>query len=239
MLTQLRSLGVEVILGDGVAEADGERVRLASGRVIPTRTLIWSAGVKGSPLAEMLGVPLRPDGRVPVRPTLEVRGLQRVYVVGDMAYLEGPDGQPYPMLIPVAKQQGILAAHNILRRARGQAQQPFRYRDRGLMATIGRRRAVAWIYNRVPLRGYLAWVAWLGLHLLWLIGFRNRLNVLVNWVWNYFVYPLPGAYGSRTILFAEERRPQERVPQHPDEDGSADGCLPISESEVPGLSPVE
>ena len=92
------------------------------------------------------------------------------------------------MLIPVAKQQGILVAKNIFRHAGGFEPQPFKYRDRGIMATIGRRRAVAWIYNRIQLRGFIAWLAWLGLHLITLLGFRNQLNVLINWVWNYFTY---------------------------------------------------
>ncbi|MCA9909020.1 MAG: NAD(P)/FAD-dependent oxidoreductase, partial [Anaerolineae bacterium] len=87
-----------------------------------------------------------------------------------------------------AKQEGKLAARNILRRIDGQAEATFAYHDRGIMATIGRSRAVAWIFNRVPLTGYIAWVAWLFLHLLWLLGFRNRLSVLVNWVWNYLTY---------------------------------------------------
>jgi len=108
--------------------------------------------------------------------------------VGDLAYLEDERGEPYPMVIPVAKQQGQRAARNILRRARSEPQRSFHYHDRGLMATIGRSRAVAWIYHRVQLTGFIAWVAWLGLHLITLMGFRNRLNVFVNWVWNYLTY---------------------------------------------------
>lgn len=187
-LEQLQSLGVDVVLGDPVADVAPDAVTLTSGRIIPTHTLIWSAGVKGSPLAEALGVPLVEGGRVPVQPTLDVAGLDGVYVVGDLAFVEDGQGDQYPQQIPVAKQQGILAADNILRDLRGEAPQPFRYNDRGMMATIGRSRAVAWLFNRIPLRGYLAWIAWLGLHLLWLMGFRNQLNVLVNWVWNYFTY---------------------------------------------------
>jgi NADH dehydrogenase len=105
-----------------------------------------------------------------------------------MAYLEDADGGPYPMLIPVAKQQGQLAASNILRRQKGIALQPFKYRDRGIMATIGRSRAVAWIYYKIPLTGFIAWLAWLGLHLITLLGFRNRLSVFLSWVWNYFTW---------------------------------------------------
>ncbi|MBZ0296074.1 MAG: NAD(P)/FAD-dependent oxidoreductase [Anaerolineae bacterium] len=185
---QLESLGVEVILNDPVDKLQGNQLILKSGHIIPTSTVIWTAGVKASPLAEMLGVELKRGGRVPVEPTMEVIGQEAVYVVGDMAYLEDDEGQAYPMLIPVAKQEGILAAQNILRRTNGESQKPFQYHDRGIMATIGRRRAVAWIYNRIPLTGFIAWLAWLGLHLLWLMGFRNRLNVLVNWIWNYLTY---------------------------------------------------
>jgi len=188
---QLEDMGVEVILDNGVAEVAEDHVSLEDGRTIPTRTLIWAAGVKASPLAEMLDVPLRSLGRVPVHPTMEVIGQDKIYVVGDMAYLEDKKGEPYPMLIPVAKQQGMLAAQNILRRIQHQPQAAFRYdglRDRGIMATIGRSRAVAWIFYKVQLTGYVAWLAWLGLHLITLMGFRNRLNVFINWIWNYLTY---------------------------------------------------
>lgn len=187
-LDQLESLGVKVILSNPLAEISDKQVVLKNGQTINTHTLIWAAGVKASPLSSMLGVELQKGGRVPITPELEVIGREHIYVVGDMAYLEDDQGQPYPMLIPVAKQQGILAAQNILRRAANEQPQAFQYNDRGIMATIGRRRAVAWIYNRIPLTGFIAWLAWLGLHLLWLLGFRNRLNVLVNWVWNYLTY---------------------------------------------------
>lgn len=187
-LEQLTSLGVEVILSSPVESAGEDYVRLKDGRMIPTHTVIWSAGVKASPIAAMLGVELQRGGRIPVKPTLEMVERERIYVVGDMAYLEDAQNHPYPMLIPVAKQQGKRAAENILSLANGQAQEAFVYYDRGIMATIGRSRAVAWIYNRVALRGYIAWLAWLFLHLVWLLGFRNRLNVLVNWVWNYWTF---------------------------------------------------
>ncbi|NDJ77352.1 MAG: NAD(P)/FAD-dependent oxidoreductase [Chloroflexi bacterium] len=185
---QLEGLGVEVILGNGVKEAADDHIVLSDGTVIRTHTLVWAAGVKASPLAEMLDVELQRGGRVPVEPTMEVIGRPDIYVVGDMSYLEDKNGSPYPMLIPVAKQQGITAARNIFNRIEDQPEKAFRYRDRGIMATIGRRRAVAWIYYRIQLTGYLAWLAWLFLHLVTLMGFRNRLNVFVNWVWNYFTY---------------------------------------------------
>ncbi len=182
---QLESLGVEVILGNPVADAAADYIRLKEGREIRTHTIVWAAGVKASPLAELLGVVLSKAGRIPVHPTLEVIGRERIYAVGDVAYLEDDKGQPYPMVIPVAKQQGQLAAENIRRQLRGESLEVFKYYDRGIMATIGRSRAVAYLFNRVPLSGFLAWLAWLGLHLIWLLGFRNRLNVFVNWMWNY------------------------------------------------------
>jgi NADH dehydrogenase len=187
-LEQLRSLGVEVRLGSPVQEVAKDHVTLEDGTVIPTHTLVWAAGVKGSPLAEMLAVPLQRGGRLPILPTTEVIDRPGIYAVGDMTYLEDAAGQPHPMVIPVAQQQWELAAQNILAEIAGEEERPFHYHDRGSMATIGRRRAVAWIYNKVQLRGYLAWLAWLALHLLTLLGFRNRLNVFVNWVWNYFTY---------------------------------------------------
>jgi NADH dehydrogenase len=228
---QLEDLGVEVILGQGVTDAGADFVQLSDGRVIPTRTLVWAAGVAASPLAEMLGVPLRASGRVPVRPTLQAIGHEDIYVVGDMAYLEDEHGQPYPMLIPVAKQQGTLAAQNILRRLAGQPQRPFTYtglRDRGIMATIGRSRAVAWIFYRVQVSGFVAWLAWLVLHLITLMGFRNRLNVFVNWVWNYFTYDR----AVRLILELQPRPlpwPVSALPEADPIDGRAEELLPAGD----------
>lgn len=187
-LAQLESMGVEVLLNSTIARLTPDQLQLTDGRSIPTKTVVWAAGVNASQVAEMLPVQLTNRRTVPVEPTMEVIGQRRIYAVGDMAYLEDPAGEPYPMFIPVAKQQGILAARNLLRHVKGIPQRPFRYRDRGLMATIGRRRAIAWIFNQLPLSGYIAWLAWLVLHLVTLMGFRNQLNVLINWIWNYFTY---------------------------------------------------
>lgn len=185
---QLEELGVEVILGHAVESVTQEHIELDDDRIIPTYTLIWTAGIKASPLAESLDVELQRGGRVPVKSTMEMVEDDSIYIVGDMAYLEDEEGTPHPMLIPVAQQEGTLAAQNILRRLKGQSQQTFRYNDRGMMATIGRHRAVAWIFHKIQVTGFLAWIAWLGLHLLTLIGFRNRMLVFVNWVWNYLSY---------------------------------------------------
>lgn len=187
-LSQLRSLGVEVILENPVAEVAPDHVRLTDGTHILTNTIIWAAGVKASSVADMLKVKQQFDGTIPVKPTMEVEGRDCIYAVGDITYLEDPKGAQYPKMIPVAQQQGILAAKNILRRISDQDQESFRFHDRGFMATIGRRRAVAWIYKRIRLSGFIAWLAWLVMHLMTLMGFRNQLNVLINWMWNYFTY---------------------------------------------------
>lgn len=186
---QLESMGVEVRLGVKVTHAEPGAVILSDGTTIETFTLVWAAGVEGSPLARSLGVPLERGGRVPVNADLTAIGLDGVYVIGDLAYLIDPTtGQPHPQVIPVAIQQAKTAAGNIIAALEGRAPKPFKYFDKGMMATIGRSRAVAWPFNRVQLTGYVAWLTWLVLHLLWLLGFRNRLSVLLNWVWSYFTY---------------------------------------------------
>ncbi|MDX2075453.1 MAG: NAD(P)/FAD-dependent oxidoreductase [bacterium] len=185
---QLESLGVEVILGKAVQKMEKNRVILADGEVIHTHTLVWSAGVKGSPLAKMLGVELARGDRIPVKPTMEVIGLENVYAVGDIAYIPDAKGNPYAQVITVAQQQGKLTAQNIINRLNDKPQAEFVYYDKGIMATIGRRRAVAYPFNKVQLSGFFAWVTWLFLHLIWLMGFRNRINVFVNWVWNYITF---------------------------------------------------
>ncbi|HUN06031.1 MAG TPA: NAD(P)/FAD-dependent oxidoreductase [Aggregatilineales bacterium] len=207
---QLQSMGVEVMLNSPVDTVAADHITLKDGTHIPTHTLIWAAGVKASPLASLLGVPLARGGRVPVSPTLEALGLEGVYVIGDMAWLEDPTGQPYPMLAPVAQQQGILAARNALNQVQGgAAPKAFQYQDRGTMATIGRNRAVAWVFNRIPVSGFIAWVAWLGLHLMTLVGFRNRLGVLLNWAWNYLTYDR----SVRIILNQHERQVELEQPK--------------------------
>jgi NADH dehydrogenase len=187
-ITQLSSLGVEVVLNAAVEDVTPEAVFLADGRVIPTHTLIWSAGVKASPLLSHLDVTPKRWGRVQPLATLQLPEREGVYLAGDLVYLEDDKGEPYPMVIQVAKQQGKLAAQNILRELNGQDLLPFKYNDLGIMATIGRSRAVAWLFNRVQLQGYIAWLAWLFLHLVTLLGFRNRASVFMSWVWNYFTY---------------------------------------------------
>ena len=177
---------VEVRFGAVVADYDGQRLRLKSGEVIPAQTVIWAAGVRASALNATLGVAPGRQGRIPVEPTLQVPGHPEVFMIGDAAYLE-QDGEPLPMVAPVAIQMGQFVARNIKRQVRGQALEPFRYRDQGTLATIGRNAAVANVYG-IKATGFLAWVMWLGIHIIQLIGFRNKLFVLINWAWDYFFY---------------------------------------------------
>lgn len=177
---------VEVRFGAAVEEFDGSQVRLKGGEVIPAGTLLWAAGVQAAGLTRRLGLRTARQGRVVVEPTLRVPGHPEVSVVGDAAYLEDA-GQPLPMMAPVAIQMAETAAGNVLRALRGEPPRPFRYRDPGSLATIGRNAAVAYIRG-IAFRGFLAWVVWLVVHLIQLIGFRNKLLVLINWAWDYFFY---------------------------------------------------
>jgi NADH dehydrogenase len=178
---------VEVRLGALVTHYDGERVVLKGGEVIPARTLIWAAGVQAAPLVEVLEADRGSQGRVRVRETLQLPGHDRVFVVGDGAYLEDPAEGPLPMMAPVAQQEADHAAANLVRMLRGEPLTPFRYHNRGTMATIGRNAAVAYVRG-FAFVGFVAWVLWLVLHIVLLIGFRNRLLVLINWAWDYFLY---------------------------------------------------
>jgi NADH:ubiquinone reductase (H+-translocating) len=185
-LKRLQKMGVDVRLKTVVDRVDAGAIHFGDGGSVATETIVWTAGVRGEPTASNWGLPLDRSGRVSVEPTLEVAGLPGVYVVGDLARsLE--NGNLLPMVAPVAMQQGNLAAKNIQRREEGKKQLAFHYHDRGMMATIGRNAAVASI-GGLELTGFPAWIAWLGVHILNLIGFRNRLFVLLNWAWDYFLF---------------------------------------------------
>ena len=186
-LHRLQDRRVQVRLETSVATVSEQDVTFEDGSCLATETVVWTAGVRGEPLAEAWGLPTGKGGRVPVLPTLQAPDHENVFVVGDMAAFEGEDGNPLPLLAPVAMQQGEHAARNILRHIEGQALEPFRYRDRGTLATIGRTAAVAHIFGRT-FTGFLAWLIWLGVHLVQLIGFRNRLFVLINWAWSYLFF---------------------------------------------------
>ncbi len=177
---------VEVRFGAAVRDYDGTRVALQGGEIIPARTLIWAAGAQAVSLAGRLGLATARQGRVVVEPTLQLPGRAEVYVIGDAAYLEA-DGQPLPMMAPVAIQMAETASANIARALRGTPPAAFRYRDPGSLATIGRNAAVAYVRG-LAFKGFLAWVVWLVVHIVQLIGFRNKLFVLLNWAWDYFFY---------------------------------------------------
>jgi NADH:quinone reductase (non-electrogenic) len=177
---------VEVRFGATVADFDGARVLLKSGEVIPAHTVIWAAGAQASQLGARLGLPTARQGRIVVEPTLRVPGHPEISVIGDAAYLED-GGQPLPMVAPVAMQMADVAARNIAHAIRGELPEAFRYRDPGTLATIGRNAAVARLFG-INWTGFPAWVMWLGVHIIQLIGFRNKLFVLLNWAWDYFFY---------------------------------------------------
>jgi NADH dehydrogenase len=189
----LERLGVEILTGSIVTGIDGEGVTWRSSSAgeavlqelhrIEADTVLWAAGVEASPLAESLGVPLDRAGRVPVQPTLQVPGHPEIFVVGDLCALQ-QDGALLPGVAQVAMQEGAHAARNILRVIKGDPPVPFRYRDYGTMAVIGRGSAVADI-GPVETSGFFAWLVWIFLHIFWLIGFRNRLAVLGEWAWAY------------------------------------------------------
>jgi NADH dehydrogenase len=198
-------LGVTVMTQTKVTDVTDRHVTVMQGdstRVIPTRTVLWAAGVQASPLGKVVQeqsmAVLDRAGRVVVEPDLSVAGLPNLFVIGDLAsYTHGVE-RPLPGVAPVAMQQGRYVADAILMRQRGETPAPFRYQDKGSMATIGRAAAVAMI-GKWKLSGYPAWLSWLFIHLLYLAEFDNRILVFFQWVWNYFTY----RRGVRLILGAK------------------------------------
>jgi NADH:ubiquinone reductase (H+-translocating) len=196
----LEQLGVEVRLGTGVTDCNCSGVSLGQER-LQTRTIIWAAGVKASPVAEWLGVGSDRAGRVKVKADLSVPRQPNIFVIGDAAAATGADGKPLPGVAPVAKQQGWYVARLLMARAEGKTLPAFRYRDFGSMATIGRKRAVAQL-GAFKVSGLPAWLLWSFAHIYFLIGFRNRLAVATSWAWNYVTFQrgtrlITGICGSR------------------------------------------
>ena len=196
---QLERLGVTVWLGRRVTGIDAQGVQLGADR-LEARTVVWCAGVAASPLGASLGVPLERGGRVIVEPELTVPGHPEIQVVGDLAHLPG-HRPPVPGIAPAAKQMGRHAARNVLAVLAGRPMLPFRYRDYGQLATIGRSKAVA-VFGTLRIWGWLAWVTWLTAHIFFLIGFRNRLVVLIDWAWAYWTFER-----SARIVTEPARRP--------------------------------
>jgi NADH:ubiquinone reductase (H+-translocating) len=199
----LQRLGVDVRTGTFATSINHQRVRLGK-ETIPARTIIWAAGITASPLARSLGVEVDRMGRVPVQTDLTISGHPEIQAIGDMAQFRAADGSILPGVSPVAIQQGKHAAKNILRMIRSEKPAEFRYWDKGMMATIGRNSAVADL-RFIRFRGVLAWLAWLFLHIMYLVGFRNRVVTFFEWAYAYFSF----SRGSRLItwdLVEEEKR---------------------------------
>ena len=182
----LERLGVEVRTGTAVTRV-GANVVEAGGTRIDASVVLWAAGIAASPLGATLGVPLDRAGRVRVNPDLTIPGHPEIFVIGDLASLDGPNGKPYPGVAQVAMQMGARAADNIIRATEGQPLRPFHYKDLGNMATIGRASAIGDL-PFAQLKGYIGWLFWLFVHIFNLIGFRNRLLVMVQWAWAYITY---------------------------------------------------
>lgn len=183
---QLQRLGVEVATGTPVAAIDARGYRLGA-EFVPSRTVLWAAGVAASPLGALLDAPRDRAGRVLVEPDLSVPGHPEIFVAGDLASVKQANGQPVPGVAPGAKQMGAYVARAIRARLDRRTLEPFRYVDFGNLATIGRRAAVVDLRG-FKFSGFVAWVFWLAAHVFFLIGFRNRLIVMLNWSWAYFTY---------------------------------------------------
>ena len=204
---QLVRLGVDVRTGQKVTSIDSEGVDIGDAR-IETRTVLWAAGVKGSGFGRALGVPLDRNGRALVGSDLALAGHPEVFVVGDLASLT-QDGAPVPAVAPAAMQEARHAAKNLERAIRGEPPLPFRYRNKGSLATVGRTAAVAQL-GRTHLSGAVAWLAWLGLHLMFLVGFRNRVIVVLQWAWSFVSYDR----GARLITGPLHRAPDQPRAEH-------------------------
>jgi NADH dehydrogenase len=211
----LEQLGVEVRLGAAVTALDAAGVSMGAER-IEARTVIWGAGVTASPAGSWIGAEMDRAGRVKILPDLSVPGHPDIFVIGDTALLDGADGKPLPGVAPVAKQQGQYVAGLLIARQQGKAEKPFRYRDFGALATIGRSRAVVQI-GGLKINGFIAWLLWSVAHIYFLIGFRNRLIVATNWLWNYVTFQrgtrlITGLTGARMedMSLPDEKQPPLR-----------------------------
>ena len=205
-LQALTEKGVEVLFATKVAKVTGDGVSFEDGSSIPATTVVWTAGVRANRLADVVHGEKGKAGTVSVHPDLRLPGYADVYVIGDLAAAAGKGGEQLPQLAQVAIQGGRRAAGNIKRNLAGRPTKPFRYHNHGIMATIGRRSAVAELPGGIRFTGTLGWVSWLGVHLVFLIGFRNRLAVLLNWGWNYLTWER----ASRVILDDGSINPNSR-----------------------------
>jgi len=190
----LEKLGVKVLLNTAVQEIKPRQILIKGGNPIPSEVTIWAAGVKGEPTGAILNLPIV-NTRVQCEDTLQVSHYPNIWAIGDINGTKNSDGRFYPMVAPVALQQGRWVAKQIIRAKKGQAFLPFKYRDKGSMATIGRHKAIVQVKN-FKMTGVLAWYAWLWLHLFYLLGGRNKVGVVADWMWNYLTYDR----GNRHIM---------------------------------------
>ena len=211
---RLSRRNVQVRLGARVEGVEARAVRLEGGEKVETETVVWTAGVQGEPRAAEWGLPVARGGRVPVTEFLNLEERSEVYIVGDLAYREDAEGRPLPQVAQVAIQQGRRVAHNIVRRSAGREPEAFAYRDPGMLAVIGRNAAVAEVFGRA-FKGWTAWALWLAIHISWLIGFRNRALVLLNWGWNYVFYRRAVRLILPTLTVATEREGSETLDPRP------------------------
>ena len=190
----LEKLGVKVLLNAAVKEVEHRKIVLKDGAVIPSEITIWAAGVKGSDAMAQLNLPTA-GNRVAVDPTMQVKNYPNVWALGDIAAAIGKDGNTLPMVAPVAIQQGKFIAKQIMRLAKNQKLENFKYLDKGSMATIGRNKAVVQVKS-LKISGALAWLIWLWLHLFYLLGGRNKIGTMADWTWNYLTFDR----GNRHIM---------------------------------------
>ncbi|HWY68563.1 MAG TPA: NAD(P)/FAD-dependent oxidoreductase [Terriglobales bacterium] len=183
---QLRHLGVEVQTSALVTQVEPGSVHIGESK-LPATVILWAAGVAASPLGKKLGAPVDRAGRVLANPDLSIPGHPEVFVVGDLAALKDENGKWLPGVAPVAMQEGKATAHNIGNELRGEPRKDFHYWNKGSLATIGRAAGVA-DFGKIHVSGFLAWLSWLFIHIFFLIGFRNRLIVLIQWAWSYLTY---------------------------------------------------
>ena len=221
--TQLRRLGVEVRTFHMVTRIEPGAVWVGDEKILAP-VVLWAAGVAASPLGRKLGVPVDRAGRVLVRPDLSVPGHPEVFVIGDLAALNDENGKMLPGVAPVAIQQGDWVAETVARDLEHQPRRNFHYHDRGSLATIGRAAAVAQ-FGKFELSGYFAWLAWLFIHILFLIGFRNRLLVMIQWAWSYLTYER----GARLITGSDELPGWTESQSQPENGVTTEPAVPASQ----------
>ena len=229
-MEQLEHLGVEVHTNSAVTDVGNGEVSIGE-EVMPAAVVLWAAGVSASPLGRALGVPLDRAGRVLVEPDLSIPGHHEVFIIGDLASMKDAEGRMLPGVAPVAMQQGKWVGRQIAADLAGQPRESFHYHDKGSLATIGRAAAIAQ-FGKLHISGFIAWMAWLFIHILFLIGFRNRLLVMLQWAWSYFTYDRSARLitGESRVMpvpsqeYAEMAAAQNKA----DEDRSSrDGTTPI------------